>query len=301
MKKISETILFFGSGPVAAASLECLAKNFQIEHVITKQSPPHHRGLVPVVETAQKLALPITFANTRAELDGVLYKAKFISKVGVIVDYGVIVSQSVIDAFPLGIVNSHFSLLPEWRGADPITFTVLSGQPKTGVSLMVIVEALDEGQLIAQEEILVDPATTTPVLTEQLITKSDAMLRHYLPDYMSGKIVPYNQPHKPATYSRKLTKDDGIIDWAKPAQQLEREIRAFSGWPKSSTNLAGKTIIITSGQVTDGKGSSGTILEKKKRLVIACGENALEIIKLKPAGKQEMTGEAFLAGHSHLL
>ncbi len=153
MKKTSETIVFFGSGPVAAASLKALADNFEIEHVITKQAPLHHRGSIPVVETAEDLGLPILFANNRSQLDQAILGLDFKSRVGIIIDYGVIVSRSVIDKFPFGILNSHFSLLPQWRGADPITFSILSGQTETGVSIMLIVEELDEGQLIAQDKV----------------------------------------------------------------------------------------------------------------------------------------------------
>jgi methionyl-tRNA formyltransferase len=128
MTSTSKTILFFGSGPVAAASLRSLADNFSVEAVITKAVPAHHKGVAPVEELAGELGLPIIFASTKKELDEVFTERTFTSKVGVVVDYGVIISQEVIDVFPLGIVNSHFSLLPEWRGADPITFSILSGQ-----------------------------------------------------------------------------------------------------------------------------------------------------------------------------
>lgn len=301
MKKMSKTVVFFGSGPVGAASLEALAKSFSIEFVITKQRPVHHKGLVPVVEVAERLRLPVLFASTSSELEDVVSSQSFQSELGVLVDYGVLVSQEIIHSFSLGIINSHFSLLPQWRGADPITFTVLSGQKETGVSLMLIVEKLDEGQLIAQEKMLVEPAITTPGLTNQLVDKSNKMLEHYLPDYVAGNISPYDQPDNNVTYSRKLTKADGIIDWTKPAQQLEREVRAFVLWPKSQTRLAGKDIVITKSHVVSGTGESGVPLEKRKALVIATGKDALSIDNLKPAGKPEMTAQAFLAGYRHLL
>ena|SRR3989344_5012251 len=301
MKKTSEKIVFFGSGPVAAASLASLVDAFEIELVITKRPPSYYRGAVPVVELAKKLQLNVEFANTLQELDDLTSRVDFKSRVGVIVDYGVIVSQSVIDIFPLGIINSHFSLLPEWRGADPITFTVLSGQDETGVSLMTIVEQLDEGYLIAQEKLSISPLITTPELTNQLISKSNEMLVHYLPDYIDGKIKPYSQSKLSTTYSRKLTKADGLIDWDKPAIRLEREIRAYLEWPKSTTTINNKKVIITKASVISGSGKPGDIEINGKNLIVYTGENALRIEKLKPAGKNEMTSEAFITGYRTLL
>src|SRR5690349_4191168 len=136
MKKISEPITFFGSGPVAAESLRLLAQSFTIEAVITKPRPAHHKGSVPVLELAEKLQIPVRTASTKSELDALFDSRPVKSRVAILIDFGIIVSQQVIDYFEYGIINSHFSLLPEWRGADPITFSILSGQPRTGISLM---------------------------------------------------------------------------------------------------------------------------------------------------------------------
>jgi methionyl-tRNA formyltransferase len=222
--------------------------------------------------------------------------------VGVLIDFGIIVGQDVIDYFPFGIVNSHFSVLPEWRGADPISFAILSGQPKTGVSLMLIDQGMDTGKILATKSIPIEQTDTTPTLTDKLIVLSDEMLLHFLPLYVNGEVVPRQQSHPDrATYSRKLTKEDGIIDWSKPAAVIEREIRAFIDWPKSVTQLAGKDIVITKAHVMDDSGVIGAVEIRGKELIVYCGENALVIDRLKPAGKNEMTSEAFLAGHKHLL
>src|SRR5581483_1255847 len=116
MKKMSETIVFFGSGPVAAKSLELLAQSFDIEAVVTKPRPPHHRGDVPVLDTVDRLNLPLVEVSNKKELTDRIAHAHFTSHVAVLIDFGIIIPQEVIDAFPFGIVNSHFSLLPEWRG-----------------------------------------------------------------------------------------------------------------------------------------------------------------------------------------
>jgi methionyl-tRNA formyltransferase len=218
--------------------------------------------------------------------------------VAVLIDFGIIVSQAVIDYFELGIVNSHFSLLPELRGADPITFAILSGQKQTGVSLMLLVEAMDEGPLLAQAVYDIRPDETTPSLTEALIEVSAVTLKEILPGYVAGSIAPQPQAEEGATYSRKLSKADGELDWSKPAVQLEREIRAFLGWPKSRTKLGETEVVVTFAQVVKSGIKPGEITTNNKMLVIGTGDGGLQVMKLKPAGKPEMTAADFLNGYS---
>lgn len=301
MKKMSETIVFFGSGPVAGASLELLAKNFKIEAVITKPRPVHHKGDVPVLRVSKSLGLKTHTVSTKAELDELIKSRPFQSRAAVLIDFGIIVSQLAIDSFPLGIINSHFSLLPQWRGADPITFSVLSGQAETGVSLMLLTAGMDEGPILAQSPIAIDGHITTPELTEQLIGLSDAMLSIILPKYLEDEIAPQDQDmSRGLTYSRKLTKEDGLLDWSKDAATLEREVRAYSGWPTSYTEIDGLRLTITSARAiivpratNPGKQS---IIDRLP--AIDCTDNSVLLLeKVKPAGKKEMTGEAFLAGY----
>jgi methionyl-tRNA formyltransferase len=302
MTKTSKTVVFFGSGPVAARSLELLVQNFEVEAIVTKPKPANHRGSFPVLDKAKALNLPLVTVSSKAELSTLIANKPFASDLGVLIDFGIIVGQDVIDYFPLGILNSHFSILPDLRGADPITFAILSGQTMTGVSLMLLVEAMDEGPLIAYGEQPLSGKETTPQLTEQLINLSDALLKDMIPHYRKNKqAVAQTITGRAVSYSRKLTKEDGIIDWSKPAEQIEREIRAFIEWPKSRTTLAGKDIVITKAHVVSASGSPGEVVPQNKNLVVACGQQALAIDRLKPAGKPEMTSEAFLAGHSHLI
>lgn len=261
MKKKSITIVFFGSGPVACASLDFLSKHFDIEAVITKSVAPHHKEKAPVEELAKANSLPILFANTKSELDEIIKSNNFKSDLGIIVDYGVIVSQQTINSFKLGIINSHFSLLPEWRGADPITFSILSGQQKTGVSLMLIEPTLDTGKLLTFKSLKINSSETTPSLTNHLVDLSNQMLLEFVPKYYFGEIKAKNQPHPDrATYSRKLTKSDGQIDWQKPAEVLEREVRAYYEWPRSRSIINDKNIIITKAHVARTKESPLHIL-----------------------------------------
>ncbi|HSX08073.1 MAG TPA: methionyl-tRNA formyltransferase [Candidatus Saccharimonadales bacterium] len=304
---MSKTIVFFGSGPVAAKSLVLLAKNFVIEAVVSKPRAPHHKGDVPVLRVAEALGLPVKTATDKQSLDALFTQKPFKSELAVLVDFGIIVSQEVIDYFPLGIVNSHFSLLPEWRGADPITFSILSGQQRTGVSLMLLSAGMDEGSLLAQTPCAIDNAMTTPELTDELIELSDQTLQTILPLWAEGKVqaAPQSEvtlaPSVIPTYSRKLTKEDGIIDWNKDAATLEREIRAFAEWPKSHATFGSLAVIITKAHVLETTGQTpGTTTIENKLPVVFCGTNALAIDRIKPAGKQEMTGESFLAGYKQL-
>jgi methionyl-tRNA formyltransferase len=330
-KVMTEPIVFFGAGDVAARSLKMLAQSFTIEAVVTKPRPEHHHGSWPVLELAQVLDLPVVEVANKKETTARVTSAGFKSRVGVLIDFGIIVEQQVIDLFPLGIVNSHFSLLPQWRGADPITFSILSGQSKTGVSLMLLVEKMDEGPLLAVGEIDITPTMTTPELTSHLIGLSATLLKDILPKYLDGEVVGASQ-EKVAdavgysgepSYSRKLTKEDGILDWAKPAVQLEREIRAYADWPKSRCIIGGHAVIITEAHVEAGEGTpgafwlstaepsgitpdnngttangTGTRRRSSAQLGIYTSKGVLMIDRLKPAGKGEMPIAAFLNGYS---
>ncbi len=315
-------IVFFGSGPVAARSLEMLLEWCDIEAVITKPQPAHHREQFPVIAVAEAHDLPLHTASNRRELDtlmnGIAIEpgpsetatgAGFQSRVAILIDYGIIVSRQVIDSFELGIINSHFSVLPEWRGADPITFAILSGQKQTGVSLMLLVEAMDEGPLLGYGEQDLDPDITTPELTERLIQLSDALLRHDLPRHIAGETAggaPQTVTGREVSYSRKLSKADGLLDFDKPAAELEREIRAYIEWPKSRTSLGGKDVIVTkacfkAGQLpADASDSKQGVVAADKDagvIMITTSDGLLCIEKLKPAGKAEMSAAAFLAGN----
>ena len=295
-KKI-DSVIFFGSGPVAAKSLGLLLPVYSVEAVITKpKTISQMKAIAPKI--------PVHSVSDRQELDQLILKLEFKSKIAILIDFGIIVSQSVIDYFPKGIINSHFSLLPQLRGADPITFAILSGQKQTGVSLMLLVEKMDEGPLLAQASYTIPKEATTTELTKALIDLSASELKLIVPLYLHNELTPVPQDQgniagiKEASYSRKLTKQDGIIDWAKPAAQLEREVRAFIEWPKSQTTLAGREVIVTQATVSPKNGQApGSVIIEEKHLYVYCGEGSLEIKRLKPAGKPEMSAAAFLAGY----
>lgn len=302
------SIIYFGSGPLAAKSLEFLNRTFHVELVITKPNPPHHKGMAPVIEYCEQQELPYKTVSTKSELTRLFETEPIQSPLGVVIDFGIIISQYVIDSVLLGIVNSHFSLLPEWRGADPITFSVLSGQPKTGISLMLINDKMDEGPLLAQADYDMHPDITSSELTKDLIELSNQTLAAIIPLYAAGEITP--APQELATiasspepsYSRKLTKADGVLDFSKPAKALEREIRAFVEWPKSRTTLGDVDVIITQAHTEPSTGPEepGHIdsLAGAGTIMINTTDGKLCIERLKPAGKNEMTAAEFLRGYS---
>ncbi len=303
------SVVFFGAGPVAAESLRLLSKNFTVEAVVTKPKPAGHRGEFPTVTAANELGLKTYTPANKKELSDLFATKPFTSTVGIVIDYGIIIAQDVIDYFAYGIVNSHFSLLPQWRGADPITFSLLSGQSQTGVTLMLITAGLDEGPVFGWGVYNVKSNETSQTLTHQLIYLSDALLRDMLPKYLNGEFKPNTQeaaaiamdlPTAP-TYSRKLTKADGLIDWQKSATQIEREIRAYSAWPKSYTKFNDLDVVITSAHVIEQNGDAGTLAVQNKELIMYCGRDALVIDTLKPAGKPQMDASGFINGYSRYL
>lgn len=298
-------VVFFGTGPVAAKSLELLSEWAAIEAVVTKPKPAHHKGSFPVLEVAEQLDLTVFTVTDKKSLDELMASRPVRAEVAILIDFGIIVSQAVIDYFPKGIINSHFSLLPQWRGADPITFAILSGQAQTGVSLMLLVQQMDEGPLLAVG--MADVASmTTPELIESLIYLSNGLLEREVPRYLAGETAAIEQdavsgliPDYPTeqSYSRKLNKADSQLDFTKPAAQLEREIRAFIEWPKSRTTVGGKEVVITAAHVAEGIGEPGTIWQEHKHFGFYTSDGILVVDKLKPAGKPEMTAEGFLAGN----
>lgn len=296
-------LVFFGTGPVAAESLEMLAKNFSIEAVITKPTPAHHRGSAPVIDVAKELNVSVLTASNKAELDNLMAGAPVKSKLAVLIDFGIIISQEVINYFPLGIVNSHFSILPDLRGADPITFAILSGQKQTGVSLMKVVAAMDEGPLFSYGEFNIPDDITTPELTHELILLSDALLTAQLPEIYSQKQVGVDQSvtNRAVSYSKRLTKEDGVLDLKKSAVELEREVRAYIGWPGTRTKLKDLEVTIIKAHVVDGDGDIGNLTVTRDSLYIQTASQRLSIDQIKPSGKKQMDISSFLAGYANRL
>jgi methionyl-tRNA formyltransferase len=291
------SLVFFGSGPVAASSLKLLNLDFEIEAVITKPTTKNEMEMVAN-------GAPVFCVSNKKELSELFVTHKFNSKVGVLIDFGIIVNQDVIDYFELGIVNSHFSILPELRGADPISFALLEGREKTGVSLMLLVQAMDEGPLLGTQEMVITDTDTSVELSTKLVQLSHAVLVEIMPKYLNGEVKPYPQDTNTVapSYTRKLTKADGIIDWEKPALILEREIKAYIEWPKSKTKLGSVDVVITKAYSAPSNSpdlmpGDIKIVPEINLLSIETKSGCLYVERLKPIGKNEMDTKAFLAGY----
>jgi methionyl-tRNA formyltransferase len=164
---------------------------------------------------------------------------------------------------------------------------------------MLLNAGIDEGKLIAQNKLGINHYDNLE-LTHRLVTLSDSMLQKYIPQYLSGEITPYNQSNKIVpTYSRKLSKEDGKINWNKSAEQIEREIRAFIHWPKSFTEISGIPVIITKVSLNKTDGLPGTIVYDKRSMNIKCLNGSLDILSLKPLGRSDMNIASFISGYKN--
>ncbi len=298
---MSKKIIFFGSGVVAEKSLTFLKKYLDIELIITKSLPGTKDN--NVVNLSTKFNLPVEIINDSPSLTDLMNSSNFSSKLAILIDYGVIVPQQTIDFFQYGIINSHFSVLPDLRGPDPITYSILSGQPETGVSLMKIVEKLDEGPLLDWQTLKLNQQETSENLTNQLIDLSNQLIKKNIvdSDWDNFKFVDQTITKKAVSYSKKLKKSDGELNFNLAAEILERQIRAFDVWPKSFTVIKNIPIIITKASIINKNGPAGGLFIDNHQLGIYCQNQALMIEKLKPAGKNLMSSTDFLNGYKSLI
>jgi len=226
---------------------------------------------------------------------------RYDSQIAILAAFGRIIPQPLLDQFPLGIINVHPSLLPLYRGSTPIEQAILSGDQETGVSIMKLVNKMDAGPIYAQSAIKLGSTESKAELTVKLQKLGAELLTQTLPRILDGTTKPQTQDESQATYCKRIAKADGEIGWVKPAEQIEREIRAYLGWPGSYTKLGGKDVIITQAHaVPDSQPSKNPgdfDTDNDGFLKIQCGKGYLCVEKLKPAGKREMTTAEFLAGN----
>lgn len=226
------------------------------------------------------------------------------AKIAVLAAYGQIIPQKIIDEFPLGIINIHPSLLPLHRGPTPIESAILSGDKKTGVSIMKLDQKMDSGPLFGLSEVALNGTETKQYLAEKLAEIGSAMLVELLPGIIDGSLIALPQDESKATYDSLIKKADGKIDWSKPAEQIEREIRAYAGWPKSYTRLGQIDLVITDAHSAPSNGSvkPGTIeIIDDTHLVVYCKNSLLCIDSVHPSGKNEMSVAEFLRGYGSRL
>lgn len=208
---------------------------------------------------------------------------------GILAAYGQIVSKELIDIFPRGIINIHPSLLPMYRGSTPIEQAILEGVKQTGVSLMKLVPKMDAGPVYIQEKIDLTGHETKQELADRLGNLGSRIMLANLEGILNNTLELINQVESEATYTRQLTKNDGFIDLAKPAELLEREIRAYAGWPRSRIVLFGHEIIITKARLSQNRDGG--------RLILECAPGFLEVIELVAPSGKTMSGHDFLLGY----
>jgi methionyl-tRNA formyltransferase len=321
MKKTSKTtltsgtkprIIFFGNERLATGvattvpTLQALIDSgYHIAAIVSNYEPGQSRKARPleIQAIADTHSIPILLPKKLSEIADQL--RAYDTVLAVLVAYGKIVPQSIIDIFPRGIVNIHPSLLPLHRGPTPIEGVILDGSHKTGTSIMSLAKAMDAGPVYAQSEVPLNGKETKQGLANQLLEVGKAMLLEVLPGIINGDIVALPQDEPRATYDQLINKTDGIINWQKDAIQLEREIRAFQGWPQSRTTISGKEVAITAAHTEPDEPHTQpgdvSIVPDTNIMMVATGKGSLCIEKLKPAGKNEMTAAEFLHGYGHLL
>ncbi len=296
-----------GTAELSGASLEKLFadKRFSIVAVVTQPDKPKGRDLKltpsPVKVIAEKLNLPVLQPlKARDE--------KFISELRelkpdliVVVAYGQILPQTILDFPTHGCLNVHTSLLPKYRGAAPIQWAIADGKPETGVTIMKMDAGLDTGAILSTRRTPILATDDSQILHDRLAQLGAELLVETIPDFVAGKILPQPQPAEGSTYAAKIKKEDGRIDWHLPAQKIWNRLRAFTPWPGAFTFLKSEPkpqlLKIWKVEVVEKSGIAGTILSADKTgIVVGCGENALRILELQREGGKRLTAEQFLAG-----
>jgi len=303
---MKETLLFFGNERIATGITSpvlvlqaLLAAGYPVAAVIVAQtsvSKSRKERSLEIEAVAEAHDIPVIAPANLKDAKNEL--ARFGAVAGVLVAYGKIVPQDIIDVFPRGIINIHPSLLPKHRGPTPIESALLQGDKETGVSLMRLAAKMDAGPVYAQETVLLRGDETKQMLADQLAHLGANMLIQYLPDILQGALKPAEQNDLHATYDKKIEKSAGELDFQKPAGELEREVRAYAGWPRSRATIATRDVIITKAHVAPGSGVPGTLrFDQPGELGVQTKDGVLMIDKLIPSGKKEMTAQAFLAGY----
>jgi methionyl-tRNA formyltransferase len=291
-------LAFMGSPDFAVPALRALlAAGHTIAAVYCQKPKPAGRGYMlrpcPVQVEADRLALPVrTPARLRSDATEQAAFAALGLDAAVVVAYGLILPQAMLDAPRRGCLNIHASLLPRWRGAAPIQTAVLAGDAETGVTIMRMDAGLDTGPMLLREAVPITATTTAATLHDVLAEMGARLVLRALAENPAG--VP--QPEAGATYAPKLTRDAGRIDWTRDAGAIERQVRAFDPWPGTFTTLCGVGMKVLAAAPAVGSGPPGTVLDE--RLTVACGSGALRLIRVQLAGRPAMAADVFLRGHA---
>lgn len=290
-------VVYFGSPDFAVPTLQALASSpaFDVALVVTQGA----KGASPVERAAQDLAIPVykpvTLRDAASRDPLVAARADLF----VVAAFGLIFRQRTLDIPRLGSINVHPSLLPRYRGASPISAAIAAGDLETGVSLMVMDAGIDTGAVISMEKARIAGEDTTVSLGARLADIGAAQAIRDISRWVTGELLAVPQESSNASLTRTLTKADGWIDWTQPAVEIERHIRAMWSWPRAWTTVNGSPIQVHRAQLaaaeTGGFGP-GAVIPARQKLVVACGEGALELVTVEPAGRRTMPANAYLNG-----
>ncbi len=294
----SNSLIFFGnerlsSGfePHGAPTLSALIEaGYDVKAIVANYERGQSRSAraLEIEEVAHAHKIPVLLPAKLQDIKQEL--ADLHADIGVLVAYGRIVPQDIIDMFPHGVLNIHPSLLPMYRGSTPIEQAILDGAGQTGVSVMGLVRQMDAGPIYAQQAIDLTGTETKQTLTETLLRLGGKLLLEALPSVLSGTARPTLQNEQNATFTHLIQKDDSQLDPLVSAEQLERQVRAYAVWPKSRTEVLGHPVIVTKAHVAQ---------TMQDPLTIPCHPGFLQIDELiAPSGKK-MTAADFLRGYNN--
>jgi methionyl-tRNA formyltransferase len=300
----SLNLVFCGTPQFAVPTLERLVEaGFRIQLVVTQPDRPKGRGLElvssPVKQCALKLRLPViqpesikNNADFRAQLTTLKPFAI------IVVGYGRIIPQWMLDLPPLGNINLHASLLPKYRGAAPIQWAIAQGESVTGVTTMKIDAGLDTGDILLQQQIPIAPNDTSETLAPKLAAIGSDLMATTLRALQGGTIHPRPQDHAQATLAPILRKEDGLVDFSRPANEILNRMRGFQPWPGAYTKFRGKNLQVWKAVSFARELPASVMKVEGDRLLVGCSEGtAIEILELQLEGKKRTSASDFIRGY----
>jgi len=301
-------VIFMGTADLSCATLAALLADSRVRvvAVVTQPDKPQGRNLLaqpPAVKVmALHAGLPVLQPARARDPQFLADLTPFQPDLIVVAAFGQILPASVLELPRLGCLNVHTSLLPQYRGAAPIQWSIAHGDSETGVTIMKMDAGMDTGAILTQRRTPITPEDNGATLHDRLALLGAELLLATIPGYVAGEIVPRPQPAEGVTYAPKIKKTDGHIDWTLPARTIFNRWRAFTPWPGAyaswTTGAKAHTLKIWAAQVMEQSGPAGEVLPSTKDgVVVGCGEGSLRITELQREGGRRMTAGEFLAGH----
>ncbi len=291
-------IVFMGTPDFAVKALEALAARHEVVCVYTREPQEAGRGKKltksPVHEFAEAHGILVRTPKTLRSAEAQAELKALQADISVVAAYGLILPQAVIEAFPLGCINIHGSLLPRWRGAAPIQRAIEAGDNESGITIMKVVEKLDAGDMLLKGSVPITAETTGETLHDAMAGLGAELIVKALDNWQNLHAEP--QDERLVSYAAKIDKAESRLDFSMPAEVLERKIRAFNPYPAVYFEYGGERYKILRAKVVDESGEAGAILDGAGRLVIACGDKALEVTEIQRQGKKKMPTEELLRG-----